>query len=972
MRSLSRFAVMALLAASMAAGGAPARGQADTEQIDIGTVDEAAVVVPPELSLRVRLTAIEPAEPASIQWRHGGEGMGGDVIKGAVPKQQDDGEKGPAADGGTAGAADGFAIGEWSAPIPLASLRKPPWPDRLFVTFWASRLPQPRQPRVRGGPRPEAPVRPQSLRGMAVEFEISHRGRPLETFTEHSPDGSSVGLVVWPARWAGQDDPDYAAGVMGLLEYASLRADAVERLPWAKGRLPTRFSLVTDLNGYGEAAGYGIHHGNRAIIEAEARTLRQLGVNGLRSPPAFLADLTRKREGIGAMFSRSTILQVGGYPVVPKPRVKSDDLAAGCPFEPHVPELTKAAVEKALTIMRSAATPEVWGLTVDEIGVVFDNTNDGKDHVEKCPRCRAEFAKRLEARGLVPGDFGKGGWADVTPFVASSKDPDFSWMQKPGLPLTAYHTRLFMAEASAGLFTPLRQTMAAASRLRSVPGSWATYALRGNTFLLGGHSLDFFDFYRQSDNGFVYETSNRDPRIHQWDSYLCDVGRMVTADQGLAFGVYVKPHRGAVVQRAVTAIGRGATMLFWYTYGPDYSKGDCFSSSPAKLELTSKAAHLIGAAEDALHKARWVEPARIGIVRPRTSEIWLAILQKDPVWSASWENAKWVWSALAHEHLPVDPLDEEMLEHRDLSAYRVLYVHGPNLRRTAAAKLAEWVERGGVLYTSGWSLTRDEANRPLEGLLPVLGLESRSDAEMYLAVKCYGAGGLEPFLTADGKPGPLAEPPPAAAVSGQPPFEAAFRPQVGREVLRPAAGTEVVARFADGSAAITCHPYGRGRAYVVGFFPGLEYSAAVRTERYDMASQFDAGLRRLVAAPALEAVEPVVDTKVPTVEGLLLENPGGDRCIALVNWTYRAEAMRVKGQGKAQRKTPIPSLVEQKDLRIAVRGAGPVAGVRSVMLDAALAFEQDGERLLVTVPRLEEADVLLLAPATPSPRSQTP
>ena len=55
-----------------------------------------------------------------------------------------------------------------------------------------------------------------------------------------------------------------------------------------------------------------------------------------------------------------------------------------------------------------------------------------------------------------------------------------------------------------------------------------------------------------------------------------------------------------------------------------------------------------------------------------------------------------------------------------------------------------------------------------------------------------------------------------------------------------------------------------------------------------------------------------------------------------------------------------------------MRGAGPVAGVRSVMLDAALPFEQDGDRLLVTVPRLEEADVLLLAPAASSPRSQKP
>ena len=100
---------------------------------------------------------------------------------------------------------------------------------------------------------------------------------------------------------------------------------------------------------------------------------------------------------------------------------------------------------------------------------------------------------------------------------------------------------------------------------------------------MGGHSLDFFDFYRQADNGFVYETSNRDARIWQWDSYLCDVGRVVSTARELQFGVYVKPHRGAPVQRALSAVSRNARMLYWYTYGPDWAKGDTFASDPSAI-----------------------------------------------------------------------------------------------------------------------------------------------------------------------------------------------------------------------------------------------------------------------------------------------------------------------------------------------------------------------------------------------------
>jgi hypothetical protein len=960
-----RLATLGILALALLAFAPRARAQADTDQVDIGSVDAPVWTVSKDLTFRARITAMDPAESTPIQWRYGGEGMGGDVIKGALSRAPG---AAPAVNDGVGTARfkgapmPMFEVGEWSAPTSILDLRKEPWPKIMFITFWVGRVPKTVSTTDR------TPVN--FSKGVSIEFEFSYMGKPIKTFTENAPDGSTVDLVIWPERWADQKDPNYSAGVMGLLEYVTLRAEHLEKLPWGKAELPKRFSIVTDLGGYGLGSGYGIHHSNPAIIEAEARTLRQLGVNSLRAVPSFLIEQAKAKQGTGANFARGRIVQVPGYPVVPKPRVKSEDLDAGCPFSPKVAELTKAAIERTLADMRDGGTPEVWGLTVDEIGVVFDQTNDGKAHVEKCPLCQAEFVKLLKGKGITPADLGKTDWAEVKPFIVSPKDPDQTWMQKPGMSLIAYYTRCFLAEASASMFTPVRTAVAAANqeKAKAAAGTPAakqpdmyTYALRGNTFLLGGHSLDFFDFYRRSDNGFVYETSNRDPRVHQWDSYLCDVGRVVSAEQKLAFGVYVKPHRGAVNQRAITAISRGATMLFWYTYGPDYSKGDCFSSSLPRLELTSKTAHLIAKAEEPLYGAKWVQPARIGIVKPNTSEIWLSLTKKDPAWSASYENAKWIYSALAHEHLPVDPLDEGMLEDRDLSGYQVLYVSGPNLRKSAAAKLAKWVEEGGTLYASGWSLARDEANSSLDTLLPMLGLESRTPPEMYLEVKCYMAGPLDTFEPKDRKQGRLAEVPAGAAVKGQKPFDLAFTPKVGREILKPTSGTEVLARYADGSAAATRRAYGKGQVFVVGFFPGLEYSAGVRNNEYDMSKQFDAGLRKLITAPALEKISPVVDPSVPTVEGVLLKNPSsGAQSVTLMNWTYRVGAIMSKKVGPGVRKTSLPVLVEQKDLQVTVRGAGPVKKVRSAMLGKELVFQQQEDLLRVTLPELQEADVLLL------------
>lgn len=842
-----------------------ALAQVDTEQVDIGTVEGAAWSVPADLALRVRVKSLAPVEPTEIQWRWGGEGTGGEVVRGTLAKD-----------------------GDWSEPVKMLALRKEPWPRTWFMTFWAGR-------KIKyASPTDRTPV--DYTTNVVLEFEVSLAGQAIKTFTEAAPEGNVVSLALCPERWNGTN---YAAGIMGLLDYVKLRADHMEKLPWGKDALPKKFAIVTDFGGFGVVNNYGVRHSSRAIAEIEARTLRQLGVNSLRAAPPFLLK--------GAGFDRARIVQVGGYPVVPKPRTKSDDLEAGCPFSDPVPALTKASVEKALEEMRAAGTPEVWGLTVDEIGVVYDKTNAGKSHVEKCPRCQAEFAKYTGKPGMKP--------------TLSAKDS----------PLAAYYTRRFIADSSAKLFTPLRDAVG------KQPGMF-TYALRGNTFLLGGHSLDFFDFYRHSDNGFVYETSNRDSRVHQWDSYLCDVGRVVSAENKLAFGVYVKPHRGAVVQRALTAASRGATMLFWYTYGPDYAKGDSFSESTARLDLTSKAAHLLAKAEDALYGAKWMQPARIGVVKPNTSEHWLALTGKDPVWAASWENAKWIYTVLAHEHLPVDPLDEGMLEDRDLSAYKVIYVHGPNLRRSAATKLAEWVKAGGTLYCSGWSLTRDEANEPLDPLLPVLGLHARQLPEMFSKVELYVAGAVEPL---------------------RPTGEAKLQDltlKVGREPLAPAAGTEVLETFSDGQPALTRHAYGQGQAYVAGFFPGLEYSAGVRNNEYDMSKQFDAAWRKFVK---VGPVQPVVEAPVANVEGVLLTNHGR-RSVALMNWGYRVGAVKVTKLPGGERRTPLPALVAQKDLPVTIRGAGPVTKVRSAMLGQELDFTQDGAVLRVTVPELQEGDVLLL------------
>ncbi len=1017
-----------------------------------------------EVSVRARVTEMEPEAFVRIFWTWGGQGLGGDPVSGewteikfGQPKPPDLGEAKleedpfkelfdqPAATGdylvekGKASDYRWLRKGIWSPELPLSAFRSG---GLYFVTVYAN------------GCQPENIQERIALTRAVFEFEIRENGKPLKTFTEASPSGA-VGTIILPIRALkdGQATPVFLEEARGLSALIRWRRDFMEGLPWAKDRLPERYEFITDCGGYGTQHGYGVRTSNRDILFDEFRIMRQMGVNGLRGKPFFFNDFVLKNDPAVQGLIRLTEGGAGGYPFIPAPRDHNTGVlhplpwpeGAGCPYHPlYSNRADQARAEFKATLDRARKLPFAtwWCLTVDEIGSAFDSTGEGKAHMGVCPHCTARFRDYLRGHGLTPQDFDARDWDPVRPTMgyfdksheqrerermaaieagrakpglaqaefagqttgaetlitealadeaaaAGKKKPvpatggqsaltadetvvDLSdeaaaqggdeavaqalaeEAQREGIPpsptpaLSAhgwhklnYGTRRFNSDGSSMLFTPMRDAFAeanAAKRKAIAEGRIDTvearqpwmfmYALRGNTFLMGGHSLGFFDFYRNADTGFMYETSNRDPRVWPWDSYLCDVGRILKEKMGLEFGIYVKPHRGAGTQRALAAVARGVRCIYWYTYGPDWAKGDTFGGNTNVMKIVSRAARLIGEAEPVTWEGRWSKPAEIAVVRPRTSQFFGN--------SAQWEDGKWVYAALTHAHLPMDPLDEEFLVSEDLGRYKAIYLTGSHLRRAVVPRLVSYVENGGTLFTGCGGLMRDEAGKLIAELLPVFGVSARTQPVLWGQVPKYGATSLGAVRAVSNAPAD-------AVVSAK--AGAAFPLQVGYEKLQPLPETEVLATFGDGAAALTRHAFGKGQAWLAGWYTGVEYATGVMKQGYDTSVDFSPEQRDLIAAAArLAGVRPVVETSHPLVEGVRMLNPASGReAVVLMNWARKGR-----------------DLVPFTDLTVRLPDAGAWKGARSVWQRRAVPVEKSGNDLLIRVGEMDDGDVLLL------------
>jgi hypothetical protein len=877
-------------------------GVSAQEQVDLGDPSgKLAAASIQRMAMRVRVTRAEPAsERLHVAWRRGGEGLGGTVTKGEFLAETNDAD---------------LALNEWSAWTPLEQVigRAGSWTFPSLVV----------SPGASGG----KPVGKKSavppILATAVQFEFAEKGKVFKTFKEDAPKGATVGFA-FPGKKLdarGGANPDFAAALQGLSGHARARREGLDKVTPKDAVLPKQFGIIGHLGGYGEGppgargggSGFGVRFCNPEILADECRSMRMLGVNGVVDSlkPIDVA-------GFGDQFRRIHWGGPGsGSPMnffgVARPGQPEPD---GCPFDPALKANMEAVTARSIEEHKATGAKENWGLWTDEIGVF------AKDHIARCERCAAKFRDYLRAQKVPLTELGVKSWDEVKPFdiwgPPKAKGAKAGPAPEPANAAEAlryYYTARFMTYATGQVFPEPARAFKQAGVL--------LYAMQGPTPSWSGSSLDWHEFYDLGANtAFVFETSNRDPRAWQWESYLGDIGRGIAARHDLPMGSLVKPHRGAPAQRMLTLVARGVRVFEWYTYGPDYAKGDSFSQSPELLERVARAAQFLGRGEDFLYGAKFEHEPEVAFVSPRSSEIWG---RGSALGVTAFEDAKWVYLALAHAHVPVAILSEQQLAEGKLDRFKVLYIIGPNLRRDAGAQVEAWVKKGGTLWTDALGLSLDEANQPATALHEMFGLGARK-LESWGSVAPYKATAFQPMTETNVPAGAAFE------------FRGAkLQASIGREALE-GKGIEPLAKFADGRTAVARHAHGKGEVIVAGVWSGLSYSAKVRRADYDMHADFDPALRALISEPAT-ARKLALEISEPLVEAVVLENKGRHG-VALMNWAYASSA------GK---ESPVPA----QNVRIIFRPEQKVTKVRSQVHGPLVVKENS-----VTVPKLEDIDLL--------------
>jgi hypothetical protein len=410
---------------------------------------------------------------------------------------------------------------------------------------------------------------------------------------------------------------------------------------------------------------------------------------------------------------------------------------------------------------------------------------------------------------------------------------------------------------------------------------------------------------------------------------------------------YTMPHApgntDASFQRsAFSHLAHGATMLDFFGIGMNetFTENHIDHRAVSRFKALRDVTHCVGFVEDLLPEAKAV-PSPVALLVSESTERWdFAGIAKDQAghdyFGPNFRQTRLhfhlerlgLWEALTFLGVPLDLITEEDVTPKGLAGFKVLMVVGDCLPPKLAPVLEEWVKNGGVVLATAGAGRFDPYRQPIDAFEKLFGLTKRTTEDRTTFIRPrQELPFLQPLTTLKGDGAEM----PSLATA---------------ETIAGAEGVDVLARFKDGSPAVTARKLDKGRIVYVAARPGLAYlwsalQPPVVPDRgpntHSVPTAFDPGARALLQSVLKTAnVEPMIAAEPNLVDARLLKAPGG-YVLPIAN--YHATV----GQ-KVTLSLKIDSAVTK--VVSAYHGELPA--------------KRDGERLLVTIPALGYGDVLRL------------
>ncbi|MCM8758855.1 MAG: beta-galactosidase trimerization domain-containing protein [Candidatus Omnitrophica bacterium] len=654
---------------------------------------------------------------------------------------------------------------------------------------------------------------PEPLENVDVEVQLSTKDDESGIFkTIRTQEKGSIVSISLPPDYYSKPD-----SILTVRQESEKHLKMAQSLNLSQENLPKKFSFYTG------AGGYESLYKDVEIWKNELKTLRTLGINGT-SYPANQKEYEIYKE-LG--FDRFITYNPGN--------------------------VNQAKNEKNISDQAFSKIQAVC--LADEPG------NYGLYQLDKLPA--ESFHRFLESKGLKPKDFNAKDWSEIKPLTEKKEIEkiEFNWGPKYGEAARKlyYWTHRYTQQLTIDYF----KNMTDALETQYNPGVLTFVNYTDHPLILGGVMLpgspDWFEMGLKRATTLMWTEDWMYGGIRSWGNglyqrlgFLCDILRAGASKHNQPLGFYnTMDGEDGIRMKGFIVIGHGVKIIDYFYYGPTYCATENYwSDSISQYKGVAKVIRDIGKAEELLYPGKPVD-RQVAIIYSTTAEIW----DQD---GAKGHEKQYLHIALSQEMFGADVIDESIVDEKDLSRYKVIYLMDSHLPVSAQKKLKAFVENGGTLVLFPMAGERDQYNGKSDIITSLIGIEpevSQMKETEKARISLNPGSGME--LEDD--------------------IYITFR----RTVFSGSIKTQIIGKFSDGNPAILLNRVKKGLVFYYTFMPGHNFFNHVKElNKEGYVCNFPEKARKLISLPCvLSKVEKQVEISQGTFEANLLESEKG---IALV------------------------------------------------------------------------------------------